>query len=109
MGAARFAFEADGKCRPFYFETGNGSGGAPVLNASGFPTNANYNDALVKVEADSTTSPSNQNANGWGFRIADYLYSIYRKLLSMGKLIRTSAPAVPSFCSTLPASPVVHI
>jgi fibronectin type 3 domain-containing protein len=69
-GGGRLAFEADGSA--FYFETGNGSGGAPVLNSSGFPTNANYNDALVKVVADPTTSPTNQNPNGWGFRVADF-------------------------------------
>src|SRR5262245_44742696 len=70
QGGGRLAFEADGSA--FYFETGNGSGGAPTLNASGFPTNANYNNALVKVVADSTTSPTNQNPNGWGFKVVDY-------------------------------------
>src|SRR5262249_25502015 len=70
QGGGELAFEPDGSA--FYFETGNGSGGAPTLNASGFPTNANYNDALVKVVPDSTTGPANQNPNGWGFRVADY-------------------------------------
>src|SRR6266478_4338662 len=56
QGGGRLAFEADGSA--FYFETGNGSGGAPVLNASGFPNHANYNEALVKVVADTTfTTP----------------------------------------------------
>jgi Legume lectin domain/Fibronectin type III domain len=70
QGSGRLAFEANGSA--FYFETGNGSGGAPVLNASGFPTNANFNEALVKVVADSTTSATNQNPNGWGLKVADY-------------------------------------
>jgi hypothetical protein len=66
----RLAFEADGSA--FYFETSNGSGGAPTLNASGFPTNANYNDALVKLVADPSTSLTSQNPNGWGLKVADY-------------------------------------
>jgi fibronectin type 3 domain-containing protein len=70
QGGGRLAFEADGSA--FYFETGNGSGGAPTLNSNGFPTNANYNEALVKVVADSTTSPTNQNPNGWGLKVSDY-------------------------------------
>src|SRR5262249_33085566 len=66
QGSGRLAFEPDGSA--FYFETGNGSGGAPTLNASGFPTNANYNEALVKVVADPTSTPTNQNPNGWGLK-----------------------------------------
>ena len=38
----------------------------------GFPANDNYNESLVKVEADPTTSPTNQNSNGWGFKVVDY-------------------------------------
>jgi hypothetical protein len=70
QGSGRLAFESNGSA--FYFETGNGSGGAPTLNASGFPSNANYNEALVKVVADPTTSPTNQNPNGWGLKVLDY-------------------------------------
>jgi autotransporter-associated beta strand protein len=70
QGGGKLAFEPDGSA--FYFETGNGDGGAPVLNAQGFPTNANYNEALVKAVADPTTSPTNQNPNGWGLKVADY-------------------------------------
>lgn len=69
-GGGRLTFEADGSA--FYFETGNGSGGAPTLNASGFPVDGNYNEALVKVMADPTTSATNQNINGWGFKVVDY-------------------------------------
>jgi fibronectin type 3 domain-containing protein len=70
QGSGRLAFEPDGSA--FYFETGNGSGGAPTLNAAGFPTNANYNEALVKVVADPTTTATNQNPNGWGLKVSDY-------------------------------------
>jgi hypothetical protein len=70
QGSGRLAFEANGSA--FYFETGNGSGGAPTLDATGFPTNANFNEALVKVVADATTSPTHQNPNGWGLKVADY-------------------------------------
>jgi fibronectin type 3 domain-containing protein len=69
-GGGRLVFESDGSA--FYFETGNGSGGAPTLNAQGFPTNANYNEALVKAVADSSSTAKNQNPNGWGLMVADY-------------------------------------
>jgi fibronectin type 3 domain-containing protein len=69
-GGTTLQFESDGTT--FYFETGNGSGGAPTLNAQGFPTNANYNEALVKVVADSTTSVNHQGPNGWGMKVSDY-------------------------------------
>jgi len=69
-GGGSLAFEADGSA--FYFETGNGSGGPPVLNANGFPTDANYNEAVVKVVADPTSTPTNQNPNGWGLKAADF-------------------------------------
>lgn len=72
QGGGKLSFEADGSA--FYFETGNGpsNAGAPVLNASGFPADASYYEALVKAVPDATTSPTNQNANGWGFKVADY-------------------------------------
>jgi autotransporter-associated beta strand protein len=70
MGGGKLTFELDGSA--FYFETGNGSGGAPTLNAQGFPTNANYNEALVKVINDPATTPASQNTNGWGMKISDY-------------------------------------
>ena len=58
----------------FYFETGNGDprGGPPPLNAEGFPSDDDYYESLVKVEADPTTTATNQNSNGWGLKIVDY-------------------------------------
>jgi len=54
QGGGKLTFEADGSA--FYFETGNGSGGAPTeFDAQGLPANGNYNEALVKVVADPTT------------------------------------------------------
>jgi autotransporter-associated beta strand protein len=69
-GGGPIQFEPDGSA--FYFETGNGDGGNPTLNAQGFPTNDNYNEALVKMVADSTTNPNHQSGNGWGIKVADY-------------------------------------
>jgi autotransporter-associated beta strand protein len=58
----------------FYFETGNGipRGGNPPLDANGFPTDKDYYESLLKVEADPTTTATNQNSNGWGLKVADY-------------------------------------
>jgi hypothetical protein len=63
-----------------YFSTGNGtfdgisngSGGAFGLDANGFPALGNYGDCIVKLASDATTSASNQNINGWGFKVVDY-------------------------------------
>jgi hypothetical protein len=72
QGGGRPAFEPDGSA--LYLEMGNGpkSHGNPTLNASGFPSDNDYFDALVKLVPDSTTSPTHQNGNGWGLKIADY-------------------------------------
>ena len=58
----------------FYFETGNGDprGGPPTLDANGFPTDDDFYESLVKVEADPTTTATSQNSNGWGMKIVDY-------------------------------------
>ena len=72
QGSGRLAFEANGSA--FYFETGNGPGGHgnPVLDGNGFPVDGDYYEALLKVVADPTTTPTHQNINGWGFKAADY-------------------------------------
>ncbi len=57
----------------FYFETGNGDprGGPPPLDASGFPSDDDYYESLVKVEFNPSTA-ADPNANGWGMNIVDY-------------------------------------
>jgi hypothetical protein len=55
-----------------YFSTDEASGGAPILNAGGFPSNASYGQAVLKVVNDPSTTSSSQNVNGWGMRVADY-------------------------------------
>ncbi len=72
MGGGRLAFESDGSA--FYFETGNGPSGhaTQTFNANGFPSDGNYYEALVKVVADPSTTATNQNINGWGFKAADF-------------------------------------
>ncbi len=63
-------FEPDGSA--FYFTTGNGTGGAPTIGSNGFPTDANYNEAVVKAALDPTTSATNQGPNGWGMKVVDW-------------------------------------
>jgi hypothetical protein len=72
QSGGRLDFEADGSA--FYFATGNGNSGHgnPILNSSGFPSDGSYYEAVMKVVADTTTTPANQNINGWGFKVADY-------------------------------------
>ncbi|HEX3150803.1 MAG TPA: fibronectin type III domain-containing protein [Gemmataceae bacterium] len=71
QGAGQLAFEPNGSA--FYFETGNGTGGAPTtLDAAGLPADGNFNEALVKVVLDPTTSATHQNVNGWGMKAVDY-------------------------------------
>src|SRR5262249_42135123 len=102
QGGGRLAFEADGSA--FYFETGNGSGGAPTLNAAGFPTNANYNEALVKVGADTTTSathhdpqrhqPERQRLGPQGRRL---FHPLQRRRPGRGRLgLRLRRPPAPA-------------
>ena len=69
-GGGRLSFEPDGSA--FYFETGNGSGGNPVLGANGLPTSANYTESVVKVTNDPATTPTSQNPNGWGMKVVDF-------------------------------------
>ena len=39
---------------------------------AGFPLDQNYGDSLVKLALDPTSSPTNQNGNGWGVSVVDY-------------------------------------
>ena len=52
--AVRSTFDPDGS--GIYFETGNGSGGSADHQRPGFPTDANYNEAVVKIANDPTTT-----------------------------------------------------
>ncbi|HEV2946003.1 MAG TPA: VCBS repeat-containing protein [Gemmataceae bacterium] len=54
-----------------YFETGNGTFDT-TLNASGLPVNGDYGDSFVKLAPDPSSTPTNQNINGWGLKAVDY-------------------------------------
>jgi hypothetical protein len=54
-----------------YLETGNGTFDT-TLDANGFPVNGDYGDSFVKLAVDPTSSPTNQNINGWGLKVTDY-------------------------------------
>lgn len=70
QGGGQLAFESDGSA--FYFVTGNGAGGAPVVGSNGLPINANYTEAVVRAQPDPTTSAVHQNPNGWGMKIVSF-------------------------------------
>ncbi len=100
-GGGALAFEPDNSA--FYFMTGNGNGGAPTLDASGFPVNNNYNEALVKAQLDSTTTQTKQGTNGWGIRAVDYftpynlvqMDSVDSDFGSGGPLLLPSSAGIP--------------
>ena len=54
-----------------YLSTGNGTFDT-TLDANGFPAKGDYGDAYIKLAADPSTSPTNQNSNGWGLKVVDY-------------------------------------
>ncbi len=72
-GGGGLEFDPD-EANTFYLETGNGfgQGNGISLNAAGFPNGGAYFEAVVKLTTDSTTSPTNQNTNGWGIKVTDY-------------------------------------
>ena len=62
---------------------GNNTGGTVTgLNAQQMPVNGDYGDCFVKLTTDSTTSPGNQNINGWGLKVADYFAPFNNQSLS---------------------------
>ena len=62
---------------------GNNSGGVVTgLNTQNMPVNADYGDSIVKIAVDGTTSPSNQNPNGWGLTVVDYFSPFNNQSLS---------------------------
>lgn len=79
----------------FYFETGNGSFNTAASNFNGIkagttswyiglPKDADYADCVVKVALDSTTSPTIQNANGWGLKVVDFFSPFNNAALNGG-------------------------
>jgi hypothetical protein len=66
-------FDPD-EANTFYLETGNGYGQSDgiTLNSAGFPNGGADFEAVVKIATDTTTSPANQNINGWGYKVTDY-------------------------------------
>jgi len=83
QAGGRPAFEPDGSA--LYLEMGNGpkDHGNPTLNLSGFPSDNNYFDALVKIVPDTTTSSTNQNGNGWGLKVVDYFIPFNQTTLDL--------------------------
>jgi hypothetical protein len=69
-GAGQPVFTNNGNT--LYFESGNGTEATGVYNSAGFPTDGNYGQSVVELVTDTTTSPTNQNINGWGFKVADF-------------------------------------
>ncbi|MGH7227105.1 MAG: hypothetical protein ACRELF_28135, partial [Gemmataceae bacterium] len=63
-------FTPDGSS--FYFVTGNTTEGPVTLGNNGLPTDGNYTEAVVQASLDPSTTPQNQNQNGWGFQVVDY-------------------------------------
>ena len=54
-----------------YVSTGNGTFDT-TLNSSGFPSDGDYGDSIIKLDVDPNSSPTNQNINGWGLKVVDY-------------------------------------
>jgi hypothetical protein len=82
QAGGRVAVDASGN---LYFETGNGTFDT-TLNASGLPVNGDYGDSFVKIAIDPTTSPTNQNINGWGLKAVDYFTPFDQQTLNNGDL-----------------------
>jgi hypothetical protein len=57
-----------------YVTTGNGAFDTSPsnFNSQGFPIDHDYSDSLIKLQLDTTSSPTNQNGNGWGLKVVDY-------------------------------------
>ena len=54
-----------------YLSTGNGTFDT-TLNSSGFPTDGDYGDSIIKLANDPSSSPALQSINGWGLKVVDY-------------------------------------
>ncbi|HEV3261339.1 MAG TPA: PQQ-binding-like beta-propeller repeat protein [Gemmataceae bacterium] len=82
QGGGRIAVDSSGF---LYFETGNGTFDTK-LNAQGFPVNGDYGDSFVKLAVDPSTSPTNQNINGWGLKVVDYFTPHNQAALNTGDI-----------------------
>lgn len=81
-----------------YVVSGNGTFDT-TLNSAGFPVNGDYGDSIVKLSWDPTSSPTNQNINGWGLKVVDYFTPSNQQVLADQDLDLGSGGAV-----LLPAS-----
>lgn len=92
-----------------YFETGNGTfdgsngnlvtpsntGTVSGLDAQGFPIKGNYGNSFVKLVVDRNSSPSSQNINGWGLKVADYFTPFNQEFLDGRDLdLGSGAPVI---------------
>jgi hypothetical protein len=68
QAGGRIAISPEGN---LFLETGNGTFDT-TLNGAGFPINGDYGDTFLKLAVDPSTSPTNQNINGWGLKAVDY-------------------------------------
>jgi hypothetical protein len=110
QSGGQLAFEANGSA--FYFETGNGVASHPTttLDANGFPVDGSYYDAVVKVVSDTSTSPTNQNINGWGFKVADYFIPYNQSALdSVDQDFGSGAPTLLPDSAGIPGHPHLMI
>lgn len=85
-----FAVDSDGD---LFVSTGNGTFDT-TLNAAGFPVNGNYGDSIVKLAVDPTSTPANQNINGWGLKVVDYFTPSDQQVLSDEDLDQGSGGAI---------------
>ena len=68
-----------------YFMTGNGTFDTN-LNSQGMPGQGDYGDSFVKLAIDPSTSPNNQNPNGWGLKVVDYFTPFDQVRLASGDI-----------------------
>jgi hypothetical protein len=91
QSGGKIAADTDGF---LYFQTGNGTFDTS-LTSSGFPKNGDYGDSFVKVAVDPNSSPTQQNANGWGLKVVDYFTPFNEQVLNAGDLdLGSGAPVV---------------
>lgn len=65
----------------FFFDTGYGTGAGTAYNSNGFPLDGNYDNSLVELVLDGTTTPTSQGLNGWGFSVYDFFTPYNRAAL----------------------------